>query len=373
LFATLYLAAPDGFILSTALGSAEWHDDLPWFLHDQRPSGFLGKKLVENTIKKHRTDGLHALPGDIRLWGSDDVLRYLSGHYGEDIGSFIVGQEAYDGFIRSIPFFQRTQSEQSVTSAARDYEVHAADVLASGHVGSSAAGEQPKFLVVGPGRPRLVKFSPPYNTPLGRRRADLIVAEHLCLESLRAQGREAAESRIVEGSSRRFLEVIRFDRRPGGGRIGQVSLEAVEAQFVGRGPRTWSAVTGALVGLGMLSEADHREARWLEAFGQLVGNTDMHLGNLSLRLQGAKITGLTPAYDVLPMIWSDVHGELPQRTFAPRLPEDPDPELVRTALVAALDFWERLVADPRIGEDLRGLAKGALAWVRGLQASTPTS
>jgi hypothetical protein len=69
--------------------------------------------------------------------------------------------------------------------------------------------------------------------------ADLLVAEHLALELLAAHGYAAARSAIVTGGERVFLEVERFDRVGAHGRVGYVSLRALDADF-GAAPTSWS-------------------------------------------------------------------------------------------------------------------------------------
>ena len=58
----------------------------------------------------------------------------------------------------------------------------------------------------------IVKFSPLAAELGGMRIADLLVCEHLALETLRAAGLPASETRIVCLGGRTFLEVTRFDR-----------------------------------------------------------------------------------------------------------------------------------------------------------------
>src|SRR3546814_10157642 len=68
--------------------------------------------------------------------------------------------------------------------------------------GSSAAGEQPKFLArFDDGRQVLVKFSPPSGTPFGQRWHDLLYAEALAGQVLTDYGIDAAMARSVEHTS----------------------------------------------------------------------------------------------------------------------------------------------------------------------------
>lgn len=49
----------------------------------------------------------------------------------------------------------------------------------------------------------------------------------------------------------------------------------------------------------------------------LIANTDRHYGNISLLLDGDD-WALAPAYDMLPMLYAPVGGELVARSFADR-------------------------------------------------------
>ena len=92
-------------------------------------------------------------------------------------------------------------------------------------------------------------------------------------------------------------------------------------------------------------------------FGQLIGNTDMHDGNLSFQPtpnQAGPGLRLAPAYDVLPMLYAPVRGvELPPRTYAPKLPLPADQEAWHQAAQAASQFWALAAADARISAPFR--------------------
>jgi hypothetical protein len=79
----------------------------------------------------------------------------------------------------------------------------------------------------------LVKFSPPVETEVGQRWSDLLIAEHLALETLSAAGISSAMSRIFRFETRTYLEVDRFDRVGLTGRVGVTSLSAIDTGFYG--------------------------------------------------------------------------------------------------------------------------------------------
>src|SRR5690606_2380488 len=103
------------------------------------------------------------------------------------------------------------------TSRLTEFPRLAAAAAAGDVAGSSAGGEQPKFLAVttGPdGDPRsvLVKFTATMDTPMARRWADLLAAEAHAHIVLTEVGLAAGEARLLDAAGRRFLEMPRFDR-----------------------------------------------------------------------------------------------------------------------------------------------------------------
>jgi hypothetical protein len=117
---------------------------------------------------------------------------------------------------------------------------------------------------------------------------------------------------------------------------------------------------------GLLTTQDARTLCFLEAFGQLIANTDRHYGNISLLLEGSQNGGdwaLSPTYDMLPMLYAPVGGELVQRDFAvkngvvtkPQPTSATLPEWPR-ALALAILFWQTAAADTRVSAAFRAIA-----------------
>ncbi len=317
--------------------------DLPWFLVDVKPEGFLGR----HWLREHPDEGY---PMELTLWSGDDVLRYAC-HHGIDLpGAFVLGAFARgrldEGMVR-----QRHPHTALPELARRAIE--------GGGWGSSPGGEQPKFPFVDPdGRHQLVKFSPPVDTAVGRRWADLLAAEHLAHEVLRDHGVAAAHSAVVDAGGRRFLCVQRFDRHGERGRSGLVSLLALDRSGVGSELRRWSLVTADLLRQGKIDAATHAGAQWLEAFGHLIANSDMHMGNLSLAIEGTTLVGLAPVYDMLPMAFAPRFGEVVNRAYEPHAHLDVFPS---GAVAAARDFWQRVGADERVSDAFNPVAAQQLA------------
>ena len=142
-----------------------------------------------------------------------------------------------------------------------------------------------------------------------------------------------------------FLEVERFDRTAAG-RRGQVSLATLDAEFVGVGSG-WEPVVSGLVQRGLVEPLVQREVRFLDMFGVWIANNDMHLGNLSFEMSGLTLGGLTPAYDMLPMAYAPVSGDVVERDFPPRLTRA-DRSTAQPAWHAAMRAWERMASDDRV-------------------------
>jgi len=85
-------------------------------------------------------------------------------------------------------------------------------------------------------------------------------------------------------------------------RLGAVfSLSALDAQFVGAGASGWPVIARRLAkGRVIVPQAADSAALWW-AFGTLIGNTDMHGGNLSFLSDQGPPCEIAPAYDMSPM------------------------------------------------------------------------
>ncbi len=338
------VALPSGrFWVDEADGLSELHDGLPWFLQDMRPQGFMGRAFAMAYPELR-------LPGDLRHWSDDDVLRALV-QVGDDLpGNLIVGQPAFDRFHT---LAQRTSR---VTDPEKDYPRLAEQAMQGTLPGSSAGGEQPKFCTTLNGHPVIVKFSPAGQAPADQRWRDLLVCEHLALHTLAQAGLPAAQTRVVLAGGRVFLEAQRFDRTPQG-RIGMVSLLVYDAQYVGQ-MDDWAATSLRMASRRLLTEQDAGHLRLLKAYGTLIGNTDMHYGNISLLLDNDDWR-LSPTYDMLPMLYAPVNGELVERDFSAR-PTHPTADTLAVwpqALDLALQFWARVAQDPRISPGFRQTAQ----------------
>lgn len=333
-------------------------EGFPFFLGDIRPQGFLGRAIAGRMAR------LLSVPEDPRRWSDDHALLFLQAA-GEDVpGALVVG----DACLRQAHARASTpEPGQLVTEAERSERYpELARAAMDSFPGSSAGGEQPKFLTAvtesaGDIRPVLVKFSPPLDQPTGRRWADLMVCECLALEVLSEDGHARSGARILDAGNRRFLEVPRFDRVGLSGRRGVVSLAALHPDAESFGSqKAWLVAAQEMLDQGLIDAKIFAAITRRHAFGELIGNTDMHAGNLGFWLDDTLPFQLAPAYDMLPMLWAPVQqGEIVDRSFVPASPLPAFRSEWRQASKWAEDFWDRATNDSRLSDEFSGIAGNA--------------
>ena len=311
-------------------------ESLPYFLYDLRPAGFLGRQLAR------RLADAWGVSSDPRRWGDREIGRYLL-REGHDLpGNLVLGELA----ARRVG----VQTSPTVTDRARDYPELARRSLADGVPGSSATGEQPKFAVhladVGH---VIVKFSPAGDAADARRWQDLLIAEAHASAVLAAHGVLAAMTRATIFDGRVFLESQRFDRVGTRGRRPTISLEMVDAEFAGKGPR-WSDSAAELHRRRLLDEQSLEQIVWAETFGEWIGNSDMHGGNLSLAPVDDGFAAL-PIYDMLPMAYAPIRGARAEVTLRSPLRTALNRAVWEPSRQAACELWRRIASDDRVSED----------------------
>ncbi len=314
-------------------------EDLPYFLDDLRPQGFLGREIAREIAAR-----APEFSPDPRYWSSDHVGRYLVSN-GDDLpGNFKFGQSAH---------LRVRRRPEPVT--ADDYPTLADAVLDGRIPGSSAGGEQAKFTAYNGRRGHvIVKFSPAGDDSVARRWRDILITEYHAARTLREFELPAADTRLIERQGRLFLESQRFDRSGEYGRMSMLSLQAVDAEFTGLGAH-WPKVMNALYGLDLVSAVHVSDAGALWYFGRLIHNTDMHLGNLSLAIDEATFR-LLPAYDMCSMGWAPRGGELPALDFSPPAIADVvgvTPKASKLVRRIAHGFWYSVATDERISDQLQ--------------------
>lgn len=366
---TLVPVHPEGFVMLQADGAHGHTDGLPWWLFDMRPQGYLGRAYNQ------RHGPALGLPERLADWNDVHVMRALLREGGDLPGNLLVGDAAQQAFVNAglpqpVPRAGKAQAYAALALAASRGE----------QAGSSAGGEQPKFTAyaqwgaagrsagASPAEPAhmIVKFSAAVPSPVSARWRDLLLAEHLALQVLRSHGIAAARTHVVDHGGQRFLEVERFDRVGAFGRRALHSLTALDAQFVGRGGR-WPEMVAALVREGVVQPEAVDAAGLLWAFGTLIGNTDMHSGNLSFMAEHGRPYQLAPAYDMTSMAFAPTAaGEVPERALALVIGSQVAARTWRLALPLAQDYAARLAA---MGAGSRqGFSEGFAPCIAALQA-----
>lgn len=310
---------------------------LPWFLDDMRPQGFLGRAFARQAAT---TLGLSP---DLSAWDQNDVLKALLLRGTDAPGNFVLGKMALEVALSTTA--QVIAAEQRAPAFAE--QAHA--VLAGDVAGSSAAGEQPKFTacVQGPNGAQhvIVKFTDAITgQPAARRWADLLWAEHMANRVLRDAGIETAETELLMVGDQCMLQSVRFDRIGLHGRRGLITLAALDDAHFGFRD-SWDNAAMRLQQSGWISTEDARRIRLCWWFGRLIGNSDMHFGNLAFHLDERCPLRVAPLYDMLPMHYrpsagGGVHDH-------PHAPPPPLPEQLETwhhACRLAQTFWQQLQA-----------------------------
>ena len=337
---TLAPVRPEGFVMRQEDGVTSHSDGLPRWLFDMRPQGYLGRAYAA----RHGAE--LGLPERLTDWTDTHVLRALLAHGHDVVGNLLLGDAARDRFLTS-PIPEPITPEQKAGEYTR-----LAQEAAHGEIpGSSAGGEQPKFTAYaltedGP-RHVIVKFSEREEGPVTERWRDLLLAEHLALDTLRDAGILAAKTHVFDHGGQRFLEVERFDRIGDLGRSALISLAAFDGEFVGAGTGSWPSIAHRLAADGQIRPEAARGAELLWAFGTLIGNSDMHTSNLSFVSEYGRPYDIAPAYDMTPMVFAPRSGGgLPDTLPAAGIHADVSNATWRLAEELARAYLNRLVQAP---------------------------
>jgi hypothetical protein len=342
-FGVLHLLGNGHHWLEGEHGAGRRFEGLPPFAADMSPQGYIGRSF------KQRHPELE-LPSSIAHWSDDHRLVALA-RRGEDCtGNFILGEESLTRFLAEPP---RPVHRSGYFELARHSLM--------GQPGSSAGGEQPKFAVYSEGRHVLVKFAVKDEGAAARRWMDLLVCERIALQAVRAAEIPSASATLLDTEPCRFLEVERFDRIGRLGRRALVSLGAMDDEYFGYRD-TWTNAARRLLEAKFIEPEDARRMRWLDTFGQLIGNTDQHFGNLSFFVEESadfvkevvKLR-LAPVYDMLPMVFAPRGTTVVEVRFEPRPPTAHNLDVWHHAARCALAYWNQLVDSAELSDEFRVL------------------
>jgi DNA-binding transcriptional ArsR family regulator len=302
------------------------YEGLPPYMAFAAPSGFLGRQLAQEAARSR------LFPASLKDWGDEHRVAYLFTQGLNLPGNLVFGDVAL-------------QKEMALRAAAPvptadklAHYVEMASALKAASYGSSAGGEQPKFISLTEDAGHvIVKFA-----RRGSRMAELLPLEHLALRALAGVGIPAAPTQLLSGGDYVFLEVERFDRVGLTGRIGMLSAGSVDDEFFGMRD-TWSEFVARCEQAKYLRPEDARRVDTMAAFGELIGNTDRHFENISLLIdEDGEYLGIAPAYDILPMRYASIGGGIdPDLTpIEPRIGTiGTQPEVWERAAQAAERFW----------------------------------
>jgi hypothetical protein len=312
------------------------------------PQGYLGRGFPARFPEL-------LLPPRVTDWSDDHRLVALA-RRGEDcVGDLVIGEESFARLTASEP--------AEVVAAAYPALALRSAVDAPG---SSAGGEQPKFGAFRDGRHRLVKFASAARTPTARRWRDLLWCEWRALRMVEEAGHRAANAEVLDVEGWRFLEVDRFDRLGARGRRATLTLGAIDDEHFGRRDSWTAAVSRLTAAPFSLPREDATTLRWLDAFGQLIGNTDRHFGNVACFSAPDGSLRLAPAFDMLPMVLAPAGEELPARIFSPAGAGAANLDVWPDAARWARRYWDALAASERLDRAVRTFAEGATAAVASL-------
>jgi len=158
-------------------------NDLPWFLAHLKPEGFIGR------IHANHISHIFGYDKNPEKWNLREIFCssvYLSNPSGAiTIGNSLV----FPPSVPSVDFLISPDKKTDRAAFLNCLDDCAIDVARALPFGSSAGGEQPKFMIAVPEHGELteciVKFSPPVGTPFGDRWHDLLIAELSCAISVR--------------------------------------------------------------------------------------------------------------------------------------------------------------------------------------------
>ncbi len=302
------------------------YEGLPPYMAFAAPSGFLGRQVAQDAARSQ------LFPSSLKDWSDEHRVVYLFTHGLNLPGNLVFG----DLMLQKELELRATAPVAAAAKLARYVEM--ASTLKASAYGSSAGGEQPKFLSLTEDSGHvIVKFA-----KLGSRMAQLLPLEHLALRALALADVTAAPTRLLAAGDYVFLEVARSDRVGPNGRIGMLSAGAVDDEYFGRRD-SWSAFAARCEQAKILSPGDARQVDTMAAFSELIGNTDRHFENISLLIgEDGEYLGIAPAYDILPMRYASIGGGL-DPALTPIEPQigaiGLKPQVWARAARAAEQFW----------------------------------
>ena len=322
------------------------YEGMPPFLADMAPQGYLGRFFPE------RFPELDLPPRTID-WSDNHQLQAIALRGEDSVGHLIAGRDSMNRFLASEP--------QLTTRAEYPNRTRNLAHLA---VGSSAAGEFPKFTAFNGKHHLLVKFTGGDGSPADLRWKDLLICEELAARTLADVGFATPRTEAFTVANQLFLEIERFDRIGLRGRRGVLSLASLDDDLYGSRD-SWHHAAARLAADRLLSQEDADKIHFLEAFARLIANTDRHFGNISFLwdpFAAANELRLSPVYDMLPMQFAPAPGGMViEREYDLPTPTADLLDYWDAARSSASQFWQHAADDPRLSDGIRQLADSAAA------------
>ena len=315
-----------GATLERAGSVTTLYEGLPPYMAFAAPSGFLGRLLAREAARSL------LFPASLKDWSDEHRVAYLFTQGLNLPGNLVFGDV-------SLQKEMELRAAAPIPAAKKlAHFTEMASALKAAAYGSSAGGEQPKFLSLTEDSGHvIVKFA-----KLGSRMAELLPLEHLALRALHEIGVPAAPTQLLAAGDHVFLEVARFDRVGPTGRIGMLSAGSIDDESFGMRD-SWPEFAARCVQAKVLPSSDARHIDTMAAFSELIGNTDRHFENISLLIgEDGEYKGIAPAYDILPMRYASIGGGMdPDLTpIEPKIGTiGPKPEIWEQAARAAERFW----------------------------------
>ncbi len=333
--------------------------DVPWLLLPLKLRGYLGRAARFRLGAV--TQGWDTHP---ERWTLAQQLFALQSPVLDHAGAVLVGDDSLSAWQNAL---SQTPYPDDEVTLANVYDQLAHDAMSGRVAGSSADGEQPKFSTrvvneQGEVREVLVKFSPPRGTPFGERWNDLLNAEAIAAEILREHELAVPQTRIIQSEKRTYFESARIDRVGARGRRHLLPLGAVHGAFLPGSQQHWASTVAQLAAQKRIAYDAVATTQTLYAFGQLIGNTDMHFGNLGVIAESPEALAkgrftLAPCYDMLPMRFApNAHSDLDYTPFATELSAALPESVKKIVRAMASEFWRRIASSPRCSDAWRAFS-----------------
>lgn len=348
------LDAPAGLPLPLAgrRGDGCWPASLPPFVEALWPAGVHAGSHGPDGDRVGPSVGGEPEPGDEHLAA---IVRFAD----DAPGDLVVGEEAARRaaarHLTDAPPIPESERPRAYPEYAR----------AAGEVAAAAPGpgaSRPEFSAAvdagGSVRRVAVAFSPSEYSNAARRWCDLLVCEHLAARTLAAHGVPAADTAIVEGGSRVFLEVARFDRVGARGRRAVVTLATLLAEArpglaIDRG---WTAAARALRADRWIGADVLERVHLIETCARFLGDTGSDPFALSFVFDDDGTPALAPVRRLVPAAYAPAGEHLPPLRYQPPAPEPGHGPTWREAGAIARSTWRAIAGDDRVSASFRAIA-----------------